>query len=245
MRKMENENDWLCRERALIGEEATERLRSSCVAVFGCGGVGGYIIEVLARAGVGRIAVIDFDTVSVSNRNRQILADTETVGEKKTAVAAARILRINPEADVRAIDQFITPEKVPPLLAQLRPDAVADAVDNVTAKLAIVTEAPARDIAVISCMGTGNKRDAGRLRIADLAETSVCPLARVMRRELKLRGIVHTPVLFSDETPARADGQKGNAPASVSYVPAAAGILIGGWIIQRLAFPPKTEVPSE
>ena len=229
---MHKENKtWLERQVSLIGENNTDKLISSSVMIFGLGGVGGYVAEALARCGIGKIVLVDFDTVSLSNINRQIIADTSTVGMKKTFVMAQRILRINPECKVIEKDVFVNTDNVTDIILSEKTDFVVDAVDNVTAKLGIICCCKKNGIKVISCMGTGNKTDVCRFKISDISKTNVCPLARVMRRELKARDVYDVPVLFSDEEPV----VKGNdVPASISFVPACAGIMIAGYVVNNL-----------
>lgn len=227
----ESENDFLSRERTLIGDEAVERLKSSRVLLFGVGGVGGYVLEALVRAGIGAIGIVDFDTVSYSNINRQIIADTATVGQKKTEAAAQRAAKINPHIEIAVYDMFADSETIPEIISSFSPDYIADAIDKVMSKICIIETAKKHGIPVISCMGTGNKLDPSRFRICDISETSMCPLAKVMRTELRKRGISDVDVLFSDEPPAISS----RVPASISYVPACAGLLIAGHIIKKLA----------
>lgn len=227
----EPENDFLSRERTLIGDAAVERLKNSRVLLFGVGGVGGYVLESLVRSGVGAIGIVDFDTVSCSNINRQIIADTSTVGRKKTETAAERAKKINPCVEITVFDMFADSGTVPEIISSFSPDFIADAIDKVTSKLCIIETAKKRGISVISCMGTGNKLDPSRFRICDISKTSMCPLAKVMRTELRRRGIGGVDVLFSDETPVVTS----RVPASISFVPATAGLLIAGYIIKRLA----------
>ena len=220
------------RTQALIGEEALNKLKGARVAVFGVGGVGGYVIEALARAGVGAIDIIDNDTVSESNINRQIIALSSTVGNKKTEVMKARILEINPACKVNALDMFFLPETP---LDFSEYSYVADAVDTVTAKIEIILRAKQNGVPVISCMGTGNKLQPALLTVEDLAKTSVCPLARVMRRELKKRGIEHVKTVYSKEEPKRAEtGEQTAVPSSISYVPPVAGLLMASEIINDI-----------
>ena len=233
--------DMYSRTRLLLGD-GTDDLKNSRVAVFGCGGVGSYIIEALARAGVGEIAVTDGDSVAESNINRQLVADRTTVGQRKAEVARERILRINPDCRAVAYDMFYTAENADSIdLSHF--DYVADAIDTVTSKLEIISRCRAAGVNIISSMGTGNKLDPTRFRISPIEETSVCPLARVMRRELKTRGITGVRVLWSDE-PARApltsDGEapapgRRSVPGSVSFVPSCAGLIIAGEIIRTLS----------
>ena len=220
------------RTEMMIGTQGVEKLKNTRVAVFGVGGVGGYVVEALARAGVGAIDIIDNDTVSESNINRQIIALSSTVGKKKVDVMKARILDINPNCRVNAIDVFFLPETPLDFSAY---DYVADAVDTVTAKIEIICRAKQNGIPVISCMGTGNKLNASLFAVEDVAKTTVCPLARAMRRELKKRGVEHVKVVYSTEDPIRTEtGEKMRIPASISFVPSVAGLLMAGEIIRDL-----------
>ena len=223
------------RAEMLLGEAAIEKLRGSRVLVCGVGGVGSYICEALARGGVGHLTLLDFDTVSVSNINRQLVALESTVGRKKTEVMAARIRDINPNIEVNVLDLFLSPENTGEILERGF-DYIADAIDSVPSKLFLIEEAHRRGIPMISSMGTGNKLDPTRLRIADISKTSVCPLAKKVRVELRKRGINHHKVLFSEElpiTPAIPEGER-VVPGSVSFVPSAAGLIIAGEIIRDL-----------
>ena len=222
----------------LIGTDAIEKLSGSRVAVFGVGGVGGYVVEALARAGVGAIDLIDNDTVSVSNINRQIIALNSTVGRLKTEVMRERILDINPDAKVNCINKFVLPENIDEFDFDAY-DHIVDAIDTVSGKLAIIEKAYFLGKPVISSMGTGNKLDPTRFQITDINKTSVCPLARVMRYELKKRGVKKLKVLFSDEEPMKPSheykNEKGKAiPASISFVPSTAGLIIASQVIKDL-----------
>lgn len=223
--------------------EGLERLKRSRVAVFGVGGVGGYVVEALARSGVGALDLIDGDVVSLTNLNRQIIALESTVGKKKVEAARERVLEINPQAEVRAIDLFFTAENAASLdFSQY--DYVADAIDTVSSKLELIARSKAAGTPVISCMGAGNKFDPTAFRVADISQTSVCPLARVMRRELKKRGILgvkavysteeaSTPLLFAEEEDAK--GTAGRpTPGSMAFVPAAAGLVMAAEIVREL-----------
>lgn len=224
----------------LVGEEGLARIQGSHILVCGLGGVGSHCAEALARAGVGRLTLVDHDRVSLSNINRQCIALHSTLGQYKTKVMGERIWDINPRAFVEAREEFILPENVKALFCQ-EYDYVVDAVDTVTAKLAIIGQAQERQIPVISCMGTGNKIDPAGFAIADLYETSVCPLCRVMRRECRKRGIEHLKVLYSREQPkwaatsgeATGDGRR-SVPASISFVPPVAGLMMAGEIIREI-----------
>lgn len=228
-------NESFTRTEALLGEEAVARLARARVAVFGIGGVGGYVCEALARSGVGALDLFDHDTVSVSNINRQIIALHSTVGQPKVAVMRDRIADINPAAIVRTHEVFYTPDNADDFDLS-RYDYIADCIDTVSAKIALITRARAAGVPIIASMGTGNKLDPTRLTVTDLAKTEGCPLARVMRRELRVRGITHLPVVFSPEPPRRVkaiagDDHRRSAPASCAFVPSAAGLIIAGRIV--------------
>ena len=226
------------RTRLIFGDDAMERLRAARVAVFGAGGVGGYIIEGLARSGIGAIDIIDRDTVAESNINRQIIALHSTTGRYKADVAAERVLDINPECSVTAHKMFFLPENRD-MIDFRQFDYIADAVDTVTAKLALIECANAAGVPIISCMGTGGKTDPTRLEVADIHETSVCPLARVMRTECRKRGIKSLKVVYSREEPVKSgltDPETGKAvPGSTAFVPPAAGLIIASQICAAIA----------
>ena len=211
------------RTELLLGAEGVKRLRDASVAVFGIGGVGGYVVEALARSGVGRLHLIDHDTVSVSNLNRQIIATVSTIGRYKADVARERVLDINPEAKVSVYRTFFLPDKAEEF-DFARYDYVVDAIDTVTGKLALIMEAKQAGTPVISSMGAGNKLDASAFEVADIYQTSVCPLAKVMRRELKKRGVRKLKVVYSREQPVSSS----RPPGSNAFVPAAAGLILAG-----------------
>ena len=222
----------------LLGADSLQKLSDCRVAVFGIGGVGGYVAEALARAGVGAIDLIDNDIVSESNINRQIIALSSTVGQLKTEVMRQRILDINSDCKVRCFNKFVLPETVDDFDFSAY-DYVVDAIDTVSGKLAIIEKAYSENIPVISSMGTGNKLDPTRFEVTDINKTSVCPLARVMRYELKKRGVKKLKVLYSKEEPIRpADEQKNElgkaVPGSISFVPSVAGLIIGAEVIKDL-----------
>lgn len=221
----------------LIGDGGVQKLASSTVLILGLGGVGGYVLEGLCRAGVGHFILADCDVFSESNLNRQILATRETVGKKKTEVARDRVKSINPTATVELFDAFLDAGNIPALLSRDGINYVVDAVDNVTAKIAAVTEAKRRGIPVLTCMGTGNHLDPSRFVVGDLESSSVCPLARVMRTELRKRGISGVTALWSTEPPVKGSAPDGERlpPASVSFVPSVAGLYIAGYVIRALA----------
>ena len=223
------------RTAAVIGEYGLEKLSKARVAVFGIGGVGGYVCESLARSGVGALDLFDMDTVSPTNINRQIIALHSTVGRHKTEVMRERILDINPDCSVTEHRVFYMPENADEYDLS-KYDLIVDAIDTVTAKIELAVRATSLSIPFIACMGTGNKLDVSKLQIADISKTTVCPLARVMRRELRLRGINHLPVLYSTELPLTSgtDENGKKVPASTAFVPAAAGLMIGAYAVKEL-----------
>lgn len=223
-------NEFYQRTRALIGEESLEKIKKSHVAVFGVGGVGGFVVEALARAGVGRLTLVDNDTVKESNINRQIIALNSTVGLLKTEAFKARIKDINPDAIVETKEIFYLPETKDEIDFSAF-DYVVDAIDTVSGKITIIERCKEQGVPVISSMGTGNKLDPTAFKIADISKTSVCPLARVMRYELKKRGITKVKVLYSTEEPVK---QGDRVPASISFVPSAAGLIIAGEVIKDI-----------
>ena len=229
------------RTEMLLGSEALERLQSARVAVFGLGGVGGYVVEALARSGVGSLDLIDSDTVSRSNLNRQILATHSTVGMLKVDAARQRVLDINPDCQVKTWPVFYTQETADSFdFTQY--SYIVDAIDTVTGKLALVERAMAANTPIICCMGTGNKLDASAFQVADISKTTMCPLARVMRKELSKRGIRHLKVVYSQEEALTPTGWEEEAaalgkrqiPGSVAFVPGAAGLLLAGEVVRDL-----------
>ena len=232
------------RTELLIGTEAEARVRDASVMVFGVGGVGSHCIEALARCGVGKLTLIDNDRVSLTNINRQSIAYHSTVGRYKTEVMRERIRDICPDICVDTYEMFVLPDNIDALFGQTgKPDYIIDAIDTVSAKIALVELAQREHIPIISSMGTGNKLHPELFRIADLAETRVCPLCRVMRKELKNRGITHLKVVYSKEksvdTSGRQTGEdpgvRRSVPGSISFVPPVAGLLIAGEVIRELA----------
>ncbi len=230
------------RTKLLLGEAAMDRLFAARVAVFGIGGVGGYTAEALARAGIGQLDLIDSDTVSESNINRQLLAMHSTVGKLKVEAARERILDINPRAIVNTYPIFYTPETAD-TFDFTQYDYIVDAIDTVTGKLCLAERAFAAGTPIISCMGAGNKLDGTAFQVADISKTSICPLARVMRKELKKRGISHMKVVYSTEealTPAGVEEEaaaigKRQIPGSTPYIPGIAGLILAGEVIKDLA----------
>lgn len=229
------------RTELLLGIRAVEALQHMRVAVFGIGGVGGYVCEALVRSGVGVFDLVDNDTVCLTNLNRQIIATTKTLGRYKTEVMQERMLDINPAVEVRIHNCFFLPENAEEFPFE-EYDYIVDAVDTVTAKLALIEQAKAHAVPVISAMGAGNKLDAGRFQVADIYETRVCPLARVMRRELKKRNISNVKVVYSDEKPVKPKGvvsepkEPGRraVPGSTAFAPAVCGLLIAGEVVTDL-----------
>ena len=220
---------WENRTGLLIGEKSVQKLNNSSVLVFGLGGVGSYVVESLARAGVGSFTIVDGDKVSETNINRQIIATVSTVGKSKCEVQKARILDINPNAKVEAREIFYLPENAESIdFTQY--DYIVDAVDTVTAKIEIIKRAKLARVPIISAMGTGNKLQPTAFRVGDIFDTKVCPLARVMRRELKARGITSLKVVYSEEEPII----KERVPASISFVPSVAGLIVASEVIKGI-----------
>lgn len=248
------------RTELLLGKETMEKLKQSRVAVFGVGGVGGYVCEALVRSGVGAFDLIDDDKVCLTNLNRQIIATRNTVGQYKVDVMKDRILSINPDAQVRTHKCFFLPENADEFPFE-EYDYIVDAVDTVTAKITLIMKAEEKHAPVISSMGAGNKLDASAFRVADIYKTKVCPLARVMRRELKKRGIKKLKVVYSEEKPTRPMEdmaiscrnhcicppgaqhkctERRDIPGSVAYVPSVAGLILAGEVIKDLSVPRET-----
>lgn len=220
------------RTETMLGSEAMKKLRKSKVLIFGIGGVGGYVVEALARSGVGNIDIVDGDDVDITNINRQIIANVSSVGRLKVDVMKERLLLINPDISIDTYPVFYLPEKAD-IFDFSKYDYIVDAVDTVSAKLSIIENAKRESVPVISAMGAGNKLDPSAFKLADIKNTRVCPLARVMRRELKKRGIENLPVVYSEEEPFRENPER--TPASVSFVPAVMGFIMAGKVIKDLA----------
>ncbi len=235
--------DAFARTRLLLGDAAMQKLNRARVAVFGIGGVGGYAVEALARSGVGALDLIDNDVVSMSNLNRQIIATLSTVGCPKVDAARARIAEINPDCAVRTHQVFYLPE-TEGLFDFTQYDYIIDAIDTVAGKIALAVNAQAAGTPIISAMGAGNKLDPTRFQVADIYKTSVCPLARVMRHELKKHGVRHLKVVYSTELPTRPRGElsdealsgiRRDIPGSTAFVPSVAGLILAGEVIRDLA----------
>ncbi|MBQ5682764.1 MAG: tRNA threonylcarbamoyladenosine dehydratase [Peptococcaceae bacterium] len=231
------------RTRMLVGDAGMEKLQNAHVFIAGIGGVGSFTAEALARAGVGTLTLLDNDTVDITNLNRQIHATQKTVGRPKVEVMAERIREINPDIQVHTINAFLLDDNTESVLGDGGYDYIVDAVDTVTAKLSLILYARERNIPVISSMGTANKLDATKFEVVDISKTHTCPLARVMRKELRDRGIISgVEVLYSTALPVKiqtaADAEDGErkkpVPASISYVPSVAGLLLAGHVIQQL-----------
>ena len=226
------EENAFCRTEYLIGQEALQKLKNSKVAILGIGGVGSYVVEALARSGVGSFVLVDKDTVSISNLNRQLIATLDTIGKNKVDIAKERILSINPNAKVKTFADFFMPGNTNILDNSIT--YIVDAIDTVTAKIELVIQAKKLDIPIISSMGTGNKLDPTMFEITDIYNTSVCPLAKVMRKELKSRNISHLKVLYSKEKPIKTNIIDENGkliPGTISFVPSVAGLIIAKEVV--------------
>ena len=235
--------DWFSRTQLLLGKDGIEKLHNAHVAVFGVGGVGGYVVEALVRSGVGKIDIFDNDTVSLTNLNRQIIATHDTIGRYKVDVMKERALSINPEIEVNAYNCFYMPENADEY-DLVKYSYIVDAIDTVTAKIELIVRADRAGVPIISSMGAGNKLDPSRFEVEDIYKTSVCPLARTMRRELKQRGIKKLKVVYSKEAPIKpvdlSDAEEAPTgrravPGSIAFVPAAAGLVAAGEVIRDLS----------
>lgn len=226
------------RTELLIGKDGIEKLNNAKVAVFGIGGVGSYVIEGLVRAGIGKFVLVDNDDVTLTNINRQLIATHKTIGKAKVDVAKERIIEINPNACVETYKEFFLPSTEG--IIDEGVDYIVDAVDTVTAKIEIALRATKLNIPIISCMGTGNKVEPTKLEVADISKTSVCPLAKVMRKELRDRGINHLKVIYSKEEPmtilqeSEEETIKRQVPGSMSFVPSVAGLIIAGEVVKDI-----------
>ena len=234
-------SEQFCRTELLIGKEGIEKLKKAKVAIFGLGGVGSFVLEGLVRSGVQNFVLVDNDDISLSNLNRQLLATHKTIGKSKVEVAKERILEINPNANIEIYKEFFMPDSK--ILLDDSITYIVDAIDTVTAKIELIVRANNYNIPIISSMGTGNKLDPTRFEITDIYKTSVCPLAKVMRKELKDRGIKKLKVLYSKEEPIKLPVQDNNeqnniskkqVPGSISFVPSVAGLIIAGEVIKDI-----------
>ncbi|WP_139902275.1 tRNA threonylcarbamoyladenosine dehydratase [Clostridium thermarum] len=243
----------LSRTELLIGKEALEKLRNSKVVVFGIGGVGSFAVEALARSGVGKLVLIDDDTLCLTNINRQIHATMKTISKSKVEVMKERVLLINPKCEVTTFETFVTEDNISDIITE-DTDYVIDAIDTVTSKIALIVWCKQHNIRIISCMGTGNKLDPTQFKVADIYKTKVCPLAKVMRYELRKRGIENLKVLYSEEVPRKPKEEevvtcktgcictggtkkctiRRQIPGSISFVPPVAGMIIGGEVIKDI-----------
>ena len=221
------------RTELVISKEGVEKLNNAKVAIFGLGGVGSFVLEGLVRAGIGNFVLIDDDKICLTNLNRQILATRKTVGQAKVEVAKQRILDINPNANVEIHQEFFMPETEGILDNSI--DYIVDCIDTVTAKIELVVRAEKLNIPIISCMGTGNKLDPTRFEVTDIYKTSICPLAKVMRKELRNRGIKKLKVVYSKEEPVKLnETEKKKVPGSISFVPSVAGLIIAGEVVKAI-----------
>lgn len=222
---------WLSRTENLIGKAALERLRNSNIVIVGIGGVGSFCAEALARTGINNITLIDKDTVDITNINRQIIADTTTVGKLKVDVMKERILKINPDANINALSVFLDENNIPSLITE-KFNYVIDCIDSVNSKIALIEHCSKKSINIISALGTGNKLDPTKLEITDISKTSVCPLARVIRKKLREKDINKLTVVYSKEEPLKIENS--TSPASISFVPSVAGLLMASKVVENL-----------
>lgn len=227
--------DWLNREELLIGKTNTEKLLNSTVAIFGCGGVGSYAVEGLARAGIGNFILVDKDIVDITNINRQLIADITTIGQDKVEIEKRRILNINPNAKVEVHKVLCNKQNVNELVKDSY-DYIVDAIDSVDSKLSLIKTAHDKNINIISAMGMGNKLNPTMIEVADISKTEVCPLARIIRKKLKEEGIYHTKVVYSKEKPTREDVNEANkkTTASISFVPSVCGLVMASEIVKDI-----------
>jgi len=218
---------------ALIGEDSFKKINESCVCVIGLGGVGSYVVEGLVRTGIGKLIIIDSAKVTISNLNRQIIATRETIGQYKTEAIVNRAKSINKEINIIKYNKYIDKDNIHDVLQGLSIDYIVDAIDSVSSKIEIIKYAKKNGISIISSMGTGNKVDATQFEITDISKTSVCPLARVMRKELKLLNIKNVDVIYSKELPKKVNNDE-KIPASIAFVPSVAGLIISGYVINKI-----------
>lgn len=229
--------NWLNRTEYLIGKDNLNKLNKTHIAVFGCGGVGSYAIEALARSGIGNLTLIDNDVVDITNINRQLIADTTTIGMPKVEVEKERLLKINPNLNITIYQEFYDATNSDKILNSTF-DYIIDAIDSVSSKLYLIEEAYKKNIPIISSMGTGNKLDPTKFEVSDISKTSVCPLAKVIRKELRNRNINHLKVVYSKEEPVRFDASDKKTPASIAFVPSVAGLILASEVVKDLCSKP-------
>lgn len=229
--------NWLNRTEYLIGKDNLNKLNKAHIAVFGCGGVGSYAIEALARSGIGNLTLIDNDVVDITNINRQLIADTTTVGMPKVDVEKERLLKINPNLNITIYQEFYDATNSDKILNSTF-DYIIDAIDSVSSKLYLIEEAYKKNIPIISSMGTGNKLDPTKFEVSDISKTSVCPLAKVIRKELRNRNINHLKIVYSKEEPVRFDASDKKTPASIAFVPSVAGLILASEVVKDLCSKP-------
>jgi len=226
---------WLKRTELLIGKENLLKLKNSHIVVFGCGGVGSYAIEGLVRAGIGEITIVDKDIIDITNINRQLMADTSVVGLSKVEVEYNRLIKINPSLKMNIYNEFVDKNNIS-IFINKNVNYIIDAIDTISSKLDLVEYANKNNIPIISCMGTGNKLDPSKFEVTDISKTSVCPLAKIMRKELRFRGIQHLKVVYSKELPNKFYNEEefSKTTASISFVPSVAGLIISGEVIKSI-----------
>lgn len=225
--------DWLNREELLIGKQNIEKLKKSTVAVFGCGGVGSFAVEALARAGVGKIVLIDKDIIDITNINRQIIADIESIGKDKVQLEKERILKINPHAKVEIYKEFYSNENAEKLIKK-EYNYIIDAIDSISSKISLIENAYKNNIKIISAMGMGNKLEPTMIEVTDISKTSVCPLAKIVRKKLREIGIQHLKVAYSKELPKNINNKEKLVTASISFVPSVCGLIMAGEVIKDI-----------
>lgn len=227
--------NWLDREESLIGKENLNKLKNTTIAVFGCGGVGTYVVEALVRAGIGKFVLVDNDIVDITNINRQLIADTSTIGKDKVEIQKERILKVNPEAKVEIYKEFYNEQNAEKLVKK-ECSYIVDAIDSVQSKISLIKQAHSKNIKIISAMGMGNKLNPTMIEVADISKTSICPLAKIIRKKLKEEGIYHTKVVYSKEIPIKVNKNEEDRKTigSVSFVPSVCGIIIASEIVKDI-----------
>lgn len=223
-------NNWLSRTETLIGTYNLEKIKNSNITIFGCGGVGSYAIEALVRAGVGNITIVDNDIIDITNINRQLMADTTVIGKSKVEVEKERLLKINPKLNIKTFEEFVNNSNITNFINS-KTNYIIDAIDSVSSKLSLIEYATKQNIPIISAMGTGNKLNPTMFEVTDISKTSVCPLCKVIRKELRNKGINHLKVVYSKEQPIK---NSENITASISFVPSVAGLIIASEVIKDI-----------